>query len=329
MTFLEMARLRRLREGFATLAGGGKVIAAQHEASFGSASAFRAAFARHLGCAPAGLCGNGALRATSIPTPLGDMIAVASRSHLHLLEFVDRAALPADLRALQVAAGGGIGIGTFAPAEQATADLDAFFAARSARFATPLAPAGSPFARRVWDALREIPAGETCSYGEIARRIGRPTATRAVARANGAHRMHYNSPEGFEACFDGAVAAALEDFAARIGIDRTFGLILRDEGGARCGSVFASDMGAAARLRLFLIDRHLHGRGLGRAMLDAVLFKASEASFRHIAVSTFDARGAACRLYARAGFAETARAPCTAFGRRMVQIDYGLTLRTG
>lgn len=55
MTFLEMARQRRPREGFRTLADGGKVITAQHEVSFESASAFRAAFARLLGQSPSEL----------------------------------------------------------------------------------------------------------------------------------------------------------------------------------------------------------------------------------------------------------------------------------
>ena len=45
--------------------------------------------------------------------------------------------------------------------------------------------AGTPFERRVWDELRAIPYGETASYAEIARRIGRPSACRAVGRANG------------------------------------------------------------------------------------------------------------------------------------------------
>jgi methylated-DNA-[protein]-cysteine S-methyltransferase len=45
--------------------------------------------------------------------------------------------------------------------------------------------AGSPFQRRVWRALQEIPYGETTSYGEIARRVGVPSAPRAVGVANG------------------------------------------------------------------------------------------------------------------------------------------------
>lgn len=189
MSFLEMARQRRIREGFDTLANGGKVITAQHNASFESASAFRAAFARLLGCAPSELQSDGMLRATWIPTQLGDMIAVSSRKHLHLLEFVDRKALPTELKRIQIASKGQIGIGSMPPSEQAKSELSDFFAARSDRFDTPLALVGSSFTKAVWDALREIPAGETRSYSEIARRIGRPSATRAVARANGANQI--------------------------------------------------------------------------------------------------------------------------------------------
>jgi AraC family transcriptional regulator of adaptative response/methylated-DNA-[protein]-cysteine methyltransferase len=169
------------------MATGGKVITAQHEASFESASAFRAAFARLLGCTPTDLRQNRLLRAIWIPTPLGDMIAVSSRSHLHLLEFVDRKGLARELKHL--APHEGIGIGAMPPSEQAAAELDDYFAARSSRFDTPLALSGSPFAQQVWHALREIPAGETRSYSEIAHKIGRPSAARAVARANGANQL--------------------------------------------------------------------------------------------------------------------------------------------
>ena len=189
MTFLEMARQRRLREGFEALSDGGKVITAQHRPGFDSASAFRDAFARILGCAPADLNRTGLLQASWIATPLGDMIAVASRTHLHLLEFADCKALPLELKKLRAGAAGGIGIGRTAVTEQAMAELDAFFEGRSARFDTPLHQDGGAFSRAVWDELRRIPAGRTRSYAEIAQRIGRPTAVRAVARANGANQI--------------------------------------------------------------------------------------------------------------------------------------------
>src|SRR5690606_33432318 len=51
----------------------------------------------------------------------------------------------------------------------------------------PVRMAGTPFQQRVWDALRRIPAGTTVSYGELASRIGAPTASRAVGMANGAN----------------------------------------------------------------------------------------------------------------------------------------------
>lgn len=189
MTFLEMARQRRLREGFESLSHGRKVISAQHDASFSSASAFRRAFAKLLGCAPGTLRKDGSLRADWIPTPLGDMIAVSSKKHLHLLEFLDRKALPSELMKLRKGCNDDLGVGSYAPTEQIRAELDAYFAGRSAEFRTPLSVQASDFSRNVWDELRAIPAGQTRSYSEIARRMNQPSATRAVARANGANQI--------------------------------------------------------------------------------------------------------------------------------------------
>jgi methylated-DNA-[protein]-cysteine S-methyltransferase len=63
--------------------------------------------------------------------------------------------------------------------------LDAYFDMRLTRFDLPLAPRGTEFQRRVWDSLRLIPFGDTISYAELARRIEKPTAVRAVGAANG------------------------------------------------------------------------------------------------------------------------------------------------
>lgn len=137
-----------------------------------------------------------------------------------------------------------------------------------------------------------------------------------------AHIAHYRSVERFDSSFDDAVWHALSDIDSRLGHDRTFGLILLNADNARCGSVFACDMGVAARIRLFLLDRRLHGKGLGREMLSAVLGSIGEAGFRRIEVSTFDAHAAACKLYSEAGFIEQARTPSTAFGRHMARVDF-------
>ncbi len=63
--------------------------------------------------------------------------------------------------------------------------LDEYFAGRRTTFDLPLAPRGTSFQQLVWTTLREIPFGQTTSYGDLARRIGRPSAVRAVGAANG------------------------------------------------------------------------------------------------------------------------------------------------
>lgn len=66
--------------------------------------------------------------------------------------------------------------------------LDAYFSGELAALAKiPIDPVGTAFQRTVWAVLMEIPIGQTISYAEEARRIGRPSATRAVAMANGAN----------------------------------------------------------------------------------------------------------------------------------------------
>jgi methylated-DNA-[protein]-cysteine S-methyltransferase len=65
------------------------------------------------------------------------------------------------------------------------AALQAYLQGESARFDVPLAPEGTPFQRAVWQALRAIPFGTTTTYGELAKKLGKPQAKRAVGAANG------------------------------------------------------------------------------------------------------------------------------------------------
>ena len=187
MTFLEMARLARLRAGGVELVAGGSVIQAQMVAGYESGSAFCAAFGAWMGLPPGAFVKKAVLRADWIETPMGAMVAVASHTALHLLEFPERKALPAELAALRKDAKGALGFGRFGPTEQIEREMADFMGGVSAEFATPLRPFGTPFTQGVWRALREIPAGEARSYIAVARAMGRPDATRAVARANGAN----------------------------------------------------------------------------------------------------------------------------------------------
>ena len=67
--------------------------------------------------------------------------------------------------------------------------LEEYFAGERTRFDLPIDPQGTPFQHRVWEALQEIPYGETVTYAELAARVGRPAAARAVGLANGSNPL--------------------------------------------------------------------------------------------------------------------------------------------
>lgn len=75
------------------------------------------------------------------------------------------------------------------PIGEAVRQLREYFAGKRTGFDLPLAPRGTEFQRSVWRQLQGIPYGETISYGELARRVGNPKASRAVGSANGANPL--------------------------------------------------------------------------------------------------------------------------------------------
>ena len=188
MTFVAYARARRLGSAFKAIRSGERVIDAQLTAGFESGSGFRDAFTRIMGAPPAERASR-VLFAAWIDTPLGPMTAIADEHALHLLEFVDRRGLEREIERLRLRAKAGITPGRTAPIEQIERELAAYFSGRSLTFSTRLARAGSPFQNAVWDALLTIPPGETWSYAQLARAVGRPRAVRAVGTANGCNQL--------------------------------------------------------------------------------------------------------------------------------------------
>lgn len=78
---------------------------------------------------------------------------------------------------------------------QAALQLDEYFLGKRRQFQLPLAPQGTAFWLQVWDALTTIPYGQTRTYGEIARQVGRPGGARAIGQAN-----HHNPLPIFIPC---------------------------------------------------------------------------------------------------------------------------------
>ena len=106
---------------------------------------------------------------TTFHSPAGPLVLEGDDRRVTRLGFGDAVAPPGDAAAVAAAA----------------IQLEQYFAGERTDFDLELDPIGTPFERSVWDELRAIPYGETTSYAEIARRIGRPSACRAVGRANG------------------------------------------------------------------------------------------------------------------------------------------------
>lgn len=189
LTFLDMARLRRAGCGLDELGAGQRVIDAQQAAGYASGSGFRDAVVRLLGDSPVHLRGRELLKAAWIPTPIGDMLAVADHHALHLLEFFDRTGLSAELKKLREATRSAITFGRTPVIDQIEAELAAYFAGTCQAFSTRLVLHGSAFTKAIWDELVAIAPGTTCSYAELAAQAGRHTAVRAAARANGANQL--------------------------------------------------------------------------------------------------------------------------------------------
>ncbi|MEQ9608787.1 MAG: methylated-DNA--[protein]-cysteine S-methyltransferase [Kiloniellaceae bacterium] len=119
-----------------------------------------------------------ALAYTYMATPIGRLLLAGTEEALHYLSF------PSGHKAFGPKQGWQH---SEMPFEEAKRQLADYFAGKRRSFDLPLVLTGTAFQKRVWNALRSIPFGETRSYGWLAAEIDRPTASRAVGAANGAN----------------------------------------------------------------------------------------------------------------------------------------------
>ncbi|NMO20455.1 methylated-DNA--[protein]-cysteine S-methyltransferase [Pyxidicoccus fallax] len=128
------------------------------------------------------------LRIDRTDTPIGELVIVADREgRLRAIDWTDHEARLLRLLRLHYGEQGF----TLEPERNPgglTKAMSAYFAGDLGVITgLPVETGGTPFQRTVWAALRDIPCGVTVSYSELARRIGRPAAVRAVGLANGAN----------------------------------------------------------------------------------------------------------------------------------------------
>lgn len=113
---------------------------------------------------------------TKMPSPIGDLLLVGRRDALVGLYVADHERCPTVPTTC---------VRDDEAFEEVRRQVEEYFAGTRRTFDVPLDLLGSPFQRRVWEALLEVPYGATASYGDIARSIGHPTGARAVGAANG------------------------------------------------------------------------------------------------------------------------------------------------
>ncbi len=111
----------------------------------------------------------------SVESPIGELLLIGDGRKLSALKMIDNGEYAGQSDGL---------VRDDAQFAEAIAQLEEYFAGTRTDFELELAPEGTDFQRAVWDALAEIPFGETRSYGEIAAAVGRPKAARAVGMAN-------------------------------------------------------------------------------------------------------------------------------------------------
>ncbi len=189
MTFHAYSRARRLGAALGRVQDGEGVSRAAFEVGYDSLSGFQEAFRRYFGDAPTSVGAATVAHVSRIATPLGPMLAATSDDAVHLVEFIDRRGLQAQVKRVGLRSGLVFAPGSTPVSDALERQLAEYFAGTRRTFDLPLRPAGSDFQEAVWDALRAIPYGETRSYADIAESVGRPGAVRAVGTANGANAL--------------------------------------------------------------------------------------------------------------------------------------------
>ncbi|MGH7594467.1 MAG: bifunctional transcriptional activator/DNA repair enzyme AdaA [Gemmatimonadales bacterium] len=189
MTFHAWVRAHRLAAAQRQLRRGAQLDRVILDSAWESHSGFRDAFTRLVGVPPGRAREGEPVIASTWSSPLGTLVAAAVDEGVVLVEFGDIARLERQAPTLRRWFHGPVLVGAHRHLTQLFGELEEYFAGTRRQFEVPMVLRGSPFELAVWNALRDIPYGETCSYADVARAIGNARAVRAVGRANGRNRL--------------------------------------------------------------------------------------------------------------------------------------------
>jgi AraC family transcriptional regulator of adaptative response/methylated-DNA-[protein]-cysteine methyltransferase len=189
MTFQAFCRGRRMGHALQQIKRGTKLDDVALGNGYDSHSGFRDAFAKTFGKPPGKGREAGCIVVAWAESPLGPLVMGATDAGVCLLEFTDRRALETQVATVRRRFACAIVPGEHVLLDRLQDELDRYFAGTLTEFTIPLVYPGSPFQRKVWEQLLQIPYGETRSYEDVARAVGTPAAQRAVGTANGMNRI--------------------------------------------------------------------------------------------------------------------------------------------
>lgn len=189
MTFQAYQRMYRINMAYQELKQGKSATAAAFDTSFDSLSGFGYTYKKLLGKSPAQSLDVSPILINRLTTPLGPMFVAASSEGICLLEFVDRKRLESELTDIQRLFKQRIIAGENVHIKQLKKELLEYFEGTRKTFDVAIHKAGTDFQQSVWEELEHIPYGKTMSYRDVAHKIQKPKAVRAVGAANGANRI--------------------------------------------------------------------------------------------------------------------------------------------
>ncbi len=189
ITFQGYLRALRINQAFGHLQEGDAVTTTAFDSGYQSLSGFQDSFKKQFGKAPTHSLEKTVIQITRLETPLGPMLAGANQEGICLLEFSDRRMLETQLKRLKQHLKAETLPGKNALFIELEKQLNAYFAGQLQQFDLPLVYPGTTFQVTVWEQLRNIPYAETRSYKDLSVMMQRPTAVRAIGRANGDNRL--------------------------------------------------------------------------------------------------------------------------------------------
>jgi len=184
ITFHAYIKALRINRAFEKIKNRNDVTSTAFDSGYESLSGFHAAFKSIAGVSPSQAKDRALINISKLSTPLGPMYAGASEKGLCFLEFTDRKLIDHQIEQVQQRMKARF-VQAMTPVLTAVeSQLEEYFNAKRRIFELPLDVNGTPFQIQAWQALQQIPYGETRSYQQQAMHIGNTKAVRAIASAN-------------------------------------------------------------------------------------------------------------------------------------------------